>query len=153
MRNIIIIVSALSLITLSAPAFSSEDHSGHGAASPGSAAATPSGTFSHNAVVDGIRTEFQIMSLKDMNIKDPNGATHHVMLRVFHDKMNHQIKNIAGKVKVVSPSGKEQTATLRDYNGIFAANFSFTDKGKFGVICLFKEEGKKHLVKFWYPHG
>ena len=153
MRNIIIILSALSLLALSAPVFSSDEHSGHGTASPGSTQAKPSGTFSHNAVVDGIRTEFQIMSLKEMNIKDPNGATHHVMLRLFHDKMNHQIKNIAGKVKVVSPSGKEQTATLKDYNGIFAANFSFTDKGKYGVICLFKEDGKKHLVKFWYHHG
>ena len=153
MRNIIIIVSALFLITLSTPVFSGEDHSGHGAASPGSTQAMPTGTFSHNAVVDGIRTEFQIMSLKDMNIKDPNGATHHVILRLFHDKMNHKIKNIVGKVKVVSPSGKEQTAPLKDYNGIYAANFSFTDKGEYGVICLFKEEGKKHLVKFWYPHG
>ena len=153
MRNIIIIVSALSLLVLSAPVFSSDDHSGHGTAAPGSTQANPSGTFSHNTVVDGIRAEFQIMSLKEMNIKDPNGATHHVMLRLFHDKMNHQIKNIAGKVKVVSPSGKEQTATLKDYNGIFAANFSFSDKGKYGVICLFKEDGKKHLVKFWYHHG
>ena len=27
------------------------------------------------------------------------------------------------------------------------------EKGKYGVICLFKVDGQKHLVKFWYPHG
>lgn len=153
MKNLIIMITALSLVTLSSPAFSAEDHSGHGAASSSKAVAKQPGAFTHKVVVDDIRAEFQIMSLKNMGIKAPDGATHHIMLRLFHDKMDHQIKKATGKIKVISPSGEEQTATLKDYSGIFAANFSFSDKGKYGVICVFKEDGKKHVVKFWYHHG
>jgi hypothetical protein len=75
------------------------------------------------------------------------------MVKFFNDGMNHQIKDVAGKIKVVSPSGKEQVGSLKDYSGIYAANFTFSEKGKYGVICLFKVDGQKRLVKFWYPHG
>lgn len=110
------------------------------------------GTFKHQAVVEGIRAEFQVMSLASMNMKDPQGATHHIMVKLFHDAMNHQIQNAVGKIKVISPSGKEQILSLKNYNGIFAANFTFDEKGKYGVICLLKVDGQKRMFKFWYPH-
>ena len=66
--------------------------------------------------------------------------------------MNHQIEDLVGKVKVIAPSGKDQVEALKNYSGTFAANFTFDEKGKWGVICLFKVEGKTHTVKFWYPH-
>ena len=151
MKKLIITISALSLFIWALPAFSMEGHSGHEASTP-DAHGQNKGVFTHEAVVDGIRTEFQIMSLESMNMKDPGGATHHVMLRLFNAKENHQIKEIAGKVKVISPTKEEQTAALKDYSGIYAANFAFTEKGKYGVICLFKSADKKHVVKFWYHH-
>lgn len=114
--------------------------------------APAAGTFTHKAVVDGIRAEFQIMSLASMNMKDPGGATHHVMVTFFHDSMNHQITDMVGKVKVIAPSSKDQVADLKNYSGVYAANFTFDEKGKYGVICLFKIEEKKYTVKFWYPH-
>ena len=55
-----------------------------------------------------------------------------------------------GKIKVISPSGKEQTETLKDYSGVYAANFTFPEKGNYGVICLFKVGDQQHLIKFWY---
>jgi hypothetical protein len=127
-------------------------HEGH-VPTPGKMAhdAMP-GTFEHQAVVDGVRAEFQIMSLASMNMKDPNGATHHIMVKFFHDAMDHQIKKAVGKAKVVGPDKTEQTGLLEDYGGIFAANFSFEKAGKYGVICLTKIDGKKHLYKFWYAH-
>ena len=88
-----------------------------------------------------------------MNMKDPNGATHHVMVKMIHDSMNHPIKDAVGKVKVIGPDGKEQINPLKNYNGIFAANFSFEKTGKYGVISLVKIEGEKHVFKFWYHHG
>ena len=109
--------------------------------------------FSHQDTVEGVRAEFQVMSLASMNMKDPEGNTHHIMVKFFNDSMNHQIKDVVGKIKVISPSGKEQVGSLIDYSGIYAANFTFGEKGKYGVICLFKVDGQKHLVKFWYPHG
>jgi len=87
-----------------------------------------------------------------MNMKDPNGDTHHVMVKLFHDSMNHPIKDAVGKVKIIKPDGKEQTNNLKNYNGIFSANFTFGENGKYGVICLMIIDGEKHIFKFWYPH-
>jgi hypothetical protein len=114
---------------------------------------SPGGTFEHAMIEKNIRAEFQIMSLASMNMQDPNGATHHVMVKLFHNPMNHAVKNAVGKVKVIEPHGKEQTNLLKNYNGIFAANFTVGEKGKYGVICLVIVDGEKHIFKFWYPHG
>ncbi len=110
-------------------------------------------TFTHQAVVEGVRAEFQVMSLASMNMKDPEGNTHHVMVKFFDESSQNQIKDAMGKVTLIDPSGKERVETLKNYNGIFAANLTFADKGNYGVICLFEVDGKKRLVKFWYPHG
>ena len=110
-------------------------------------------TFKHEAVVNHIRAEFKIMSLASMNMKDPDGATHHVMVNLFDNSTNHPIKDAVGKVKIIGPDEKEQTSRLKNYNGVFAANFTFSKKGKYGVICLVKVDDGKHVYKFWYPHG
>lgn len=148
MTNKILITLILSLLMATSPILASENHGTHdektGAQKPV--------TFKHETVVDGIQAEFQIMSLSSMNMKDPDGATYHVMLKLFNKKTNQPIKQVVGKVKVIDPAGEEQIATLKDYNGILAANFTFKETGKYGMICLFKENGKKHVVKFWYPH-
>ena len=115
--------------------------------------ASPAGTFKHEAVDKNIRAAFQIMSLASMNMKDPNGATHHVMVKMINDSMNHPIKDAAGKIKIIGPDGKEQINKLKNYNGIFAGNFSFEKTGKYGVICLVNVDGEKHVFKFWYHHG
>jgi hypothetical protein len=112
----------------------------------------PASTFEHTMIEKNIRAEFQIMSLASMNMKDPNNATHHVMVKLFHDSVNRPIKNAVGKVKIIDPTGGEQITTLKNYNGIFAANFSVKKTGKYGVICLVKAGEEKYLFKFWYPH-
>jgi len=114
---------------------------------------SPGGTFEHTMIEKNIRAKFQIMSLASMNMNDPNGATHHVMVKLFHDSMNHPIENAVGKVKLIGPNGTEQTNLLKNYNGIFAANFTIGEKGKYGVICLVIVDGEKHIFKFWYPHS
>ncbi|MEA1946617.1 MAG: hypothetical protein U9N83_04870 [Thermodesulfobacteriota bacterium] len=112
----------------------------------------PTGTFEHTMIEKNIRAEFQIMSLASMNMKDPNGDSHHVMVKLFDDSANYPIKDAVGKVKVIEPNGNEQINSLKNYNGIFAANFSFKKTGKYGVICLVKVGEEKYLFKFWYPH-
>ena len=107
--------------------------------------------FIHSEMIDDIHTEFQIMSLASMNMTDPDGKTHHVMVTFMRE--NTKIDTLVGRVKVIAPSGKEQLGDLKDYGGgNFAANFSFDEKGKWGVICLFKDDQGKHTVKFWYEH-
>lgn len=123
------------------------DHSqmDHGAVQNG-------GTFKNAVMVDGIHAEFQIMELAAMNMSDPEGRTHHVMVTFMKD--GQPIGEIAGKVKLIAPSGKEQVATLKGFgSGVFAANFAIDEQGKWGVISLFKDMAGKHTVKFWYPHG
>jgi hypothetical protein len=159
MKNIIAIFTmfiVIGLVSLNIGTAGTTSHEGHGQSHAPEATmehTSPTDTFKHKAVVKNIRAEFQIMSLASMNMKDPNGATHHVMLSLFHDSMNHPIKDAVGKVKVIGPDENEQISTLKNYNGIFAANFSFSKNGKYGVICLVKVDGEKQIFKFWYQHG
>jgi len=109
------------------------------------------GHFTHMVMVDGIHAEFQVMSLASMNMKDPDGKTHHVMATFM--KNDEKIEKAAGKVKLISPSGKEQVGALKDFGGgAFATNFNFDEEGKWGVICLFKDSEGQHTAKFWYEH-
>lgn len=110
------------------------------------------GTFMHEAVSEGVRAEFQVMSLASMNMKDPEGNTHHIMVKLFPEDSDEQLKDAVGKVKIISPSKKETVADLKDYSGIFAANFTADEPGKYGMICLLKVKDKKPLYKFWYHH-
>lgn len=159
MKNIVTIITmfiAIGWVSINIGTAGTSSHEGHEQSHPPAPTtkhADPTGTFKHKAIVKNIRAEFQIMSLTSMNMKDPNGATHHVMVNLFHDSMNHPIKDAVGKVKIVGPDEKEQINTLKNYNGIFAANFTLSKNGKYGVICLVKVDGEKHLYKFWYQHG
>jgi hypothetical protein len=154
--TIVILVLALNWSSINL-AVATSSHDGHGNMSTSGAETMAHGasgdTYMHKAVKDNVRAEFQIMSLKSMNMSDPKGNTHHIMVKFFNEGQNHQIKEVMGKIKVISPSGNEQVVSLKDYSGIYAANFTFEEKGKYGVICLFKVDGQKRLVKFWYPHG
>ena len=108
-------------------------------------------TFEHTMMVDGIHTQFKVMDLASMNMSDPSGNTHHVMVTLA--KNNEKITSAVGKIKLVAPSGKEQISTLKDFgSGMFAANFKIDEPGKWGIICLFKDASGKHTVKFWYDH-
>jgi hypothetical protein len=126
--------------------------SGHGASGHGAMEEKASMGFTHQEKLEGVQAEFQIMSLASMNMKDPGGATHHVMLKLMDSATHEQIKQAEGKIKIIGPDKKEQTSDLKDYSGILAANINFDAPGKYGVICLFKAQGQKHLIKFWYPH-
>ena len=145
------------LWALSAPSLASAQHQGHGDMSThgsgGMGQTQSSGTYTHQVVDQGVRAEFQVMSMASMNMKDAGGATHHIMVKFVREGTNEQIRNVMGRVRVLSPSGKEQVATLKDYSGMYAANFSFTEKGKYEVTCVFKADEQQHLVKFSYPQG
>jgi hypothetical protein len=109
------------------------------------------GSFTHTAMAGDIHTEFKVMDLASMNMTDPDGKTHHVMATFTRD--GEKISKVVGKMKLVSPSKKEQLADLKDFGGgIFAANFTIDEPGKWGVICLFKDEKGQQTVKFWYQH-
>lgn len=151
MKNTIIVLAIVTLLfsVLPVSAMKGHDDNSHSAQTDGDMGNMG---FKHDAVVDGVRSEFQIMSLASMKMKDDQGRTHHIMVKLFDDKTQGEIKTADGKIKIIGPDGSEQVSALKNYNGIFAANFTFAAEGKYGVICLFKVEGQKKLVKFWYNH-
>lgn len=154
MKKWFAIVAVILISSYILPALAGSGHEGMGDMSKtGESSTHAAESFKHKAVVDGVRTEFEIMSLAAMKMKDETGATHHVMLKLYGDATGDQIHEAIGKVKVIDPSGAEQISDLKNYNGIFAANLTFKDPGKYGIICLFKVNGKKEVIKFWYPHN
>jgi hypothetical protein len=109
------------------------------------------GEFKHSEMAGDIHVEFKVMDLASMNMKDSEGRTHHVMATFMRD--GKPVENVVGKVKLISPSGKEQLAGMKSFgSGIYAANFTIDEPGKWGVISLFKNGEGQHTVKFWYPH-
>ena len=116
------------------------DHSGMG------------GNFKYTATEGGIDAEFQVMSLASMNMTSDKGETHHIMVSLKAADGGEPIKNAVGKIKVIGPDKTEQEGTLKNYNGILAANFTFKEPGKYGVICLLKNGDNKPVFKFWYNH-
>jgi hypothetical protein len=146
-------VAAIYLLAGAAQAQSSHDShstSGHGDAPKDNQ--EMSQQFKHDVTEAGVKAEFQIMSLKSMNMTDAGGATHHIMVTFVDAASGEQVKEAVGRIKVISPSGAETVADLKDYSGIYAANVTFDEPGKYGVICLAKVAGQKPLYKFWYPH-
>lgn len=150
MKKIIMTALATIFLAWGVIAFASSSHDGHGMEMKDGQDA--SSTYEHHAVAEGIRAEFQVMSLESMNMKDEDGATHHIMVKLMDDANSQQVLGAIGKIKVISPTKKEQVQSLKDYNGILAANFTFDENGKYGVICLFKVNDQKKIFKFWYPH-
>ena len=113
---------------------------------------TMAGDFKHHMSMEGVKAEFQIMSLASMNMKDADGATHHIMVKFMKADSGEQIKEAVGRIKLISPSKKETVVDLKDDSGTYAATVNFEEAGKYGVICLAKVDGKKPLYKFWYSH-
>jgi len=145
MRRVLLLLAVISLVYAgSALAMQGMEGMNHGDS-------TTDKTFTHTAMAGDVHAEFKIMDLASMNMKDPNGKTHHVMVTFTRD--GQKLTKIVGKIKMISPDQKEQIADLKDFGGgVFAAMFTIDEPGKWGVICLFKDENGAQTVKFWYPH-
>jgi hypothetical protein len=154
MRRFLVVLALLLALSPGPFALAETVHRSHGDISKSGSMehGQTGGTFTYQEIVEGVQAEFQVMTLASMNMNDPQGKTHHIMVKFADLSSQKKIGNAMGKIKIISPTGKEQVERLENYSGILAANFIFDEKGKYGVICLFKVDGKKRLVKFWYPH-
>lgn len=153
-----ILLAGMVLLATTVSAMQGTDHSGH-TISEGKKAQSSmnhgngghSGHFKHSDMVDGIHATFQVMSLASMKMKDPEGKTHHIMVSFSQNKKN--MKTVAGDIKAVSPSGKEQIGSLKHLGGgMYAANFTFDEVGEWDVTCDFKDGLNGHAIQFNYPH-
>lgn len=163
MRKLLIAASMLILMAL--PATAMQGHDSHGAKGHDMAEdkkmdhgtkmdhSGMGGTYKHMASEGGIDAEFQVMSLASMNMTSDKGETHHIMVNLKSADSGEPIKEAVGKIKVIAPDKSEQESPLKNYSGILAANFTFKEPGKYGVICLLKNKDQKQVFKFWYPHN
>ena len=111
----------------------------------------------HEEVVDGVKATFSVQTMADamkaMGMEMPSGVkeTHHISV-VFKDaKSGKALTEGEVKVKVQNPDKSDQTKDLMGMHGHFGADFDFSKKGKYGVMCKFQlKDGKTRSAKFWY---
>jgi hypothetical protein len=168
MKKRIFLIAAFIVALVAVPAIAMQEHNSHGSGGGHDMKSDKKmdhgdqgmqmdhskmgGTFKHTATDGGIDAEFQVMSLASMNMTSDRGETHHIMVNLSEADGGAPIKDAVGKIKVVGPDGWEQVSPLKNYSGVLAGNFTFTEPGKYGVICLLKNQDKKQVFKFWYHH-
>ncbi|NTV51068.1 MAG: hypothetical protein HGA20_15675, partial [Geobacteraceae bacterium] len=108
-------------------------------------------------VVDGVKATFSIQTMaeamKDMGIAMPKGVkeTHHISISFKDVKSGKMLADGAVTVKVQNPDKSTQVKELMGMKGHFGADFEFSKKGKYGVMCKFQlKDGKTRQAKFWY---
>jgi hypothetical protein len=115
------------------------------------------GAVAHEEVVNGVKATFKVMSMKEhmaaMKMELPKGMkeTHHLAVEFKDAKTGKPITEGDVKVKVQGPDKSDQTKDLMGMQGHFGADFDFSKKGKYGVMCKFKvKDGQVRSSKFWY---
>ncbi|MBR9984834.1 MAG: hypothetical protein KFF68_02880 [Desulfosarcina sp.] len=168
MKIRILLIAAVIFALTAAAALAMQSHDGHGSGSGHDTTtdkkmdhgahgmqmdhSNMGGTFTHTAMQGGIDAEFQVMSLDSMNMTSDKGETHHIMVNLKETDGGAPIKNAVGKIKVIAPDKTEQESPLKNYSGVLAGNFTFKEPGRYGVICLLKNQDEKQVFKFWYNH-
>ncbi len=154
-----IILSITAILALSAPVAFAMDHSGHdmGHDSHDMGHGGHQGDVAHEEIVDGVKATFKVMSMKEhmkaMNMEIPKGMkeTHHIAVEFKDAKSGKALTEGEVKVKVQNPDKSDQTKDLMGMQGHFGADFDFSKKGKYGVMCKFQlKDGKTRSAKFWY---
>lgn len=115
------------------------------------------GALAHEEVVDGVKTTFKIISMKEhmkaMKMEMPKGMkeTHHLMVEFKDARSGKAITEGEVMVKIQAPDKSTQTKELMGMQGHFGADFDLSKKGKYGVMSKFKvKDGKERSAKFWY---
>jgi opacity protein-like surface antigen len=154
MKKIILAVAAI--IALSAPVAFAADHAGHGGGHE-MGHGGHQGDVAHEEVVNGVKATFKVMSMKEhmkaMDMAMPKGMkeTHHIAVEFKDAKTGKALTEGEVKVKVQNPDKTDQTKDLMGMQGHFGADFDFSKKGKYGVMCKFQlKDGKTRSAKFWY---
>ncbi|WP_129125467.1 MULTISPECIES: hypothetical protein [Geomonas] len=152
MKKLIVLVAAALALTAPIASFAMDhgsmnmEHGGH-----------DMGGVAHEEVVNGVKATFKVMSMKEhmaaMKMELPKGMkeTHHLAVEFKDAKTGKPITEGDVKVKVQGPDKADQTKDLMGMQGHFGADFDFSKKGKYGVMCKFKvKDGQVRSSKFWY---
>lgn len=109
------------------------------------------GKLAHEEVVDGVKASFRVMDVRAAMEKAGRKETSHIMV-VFSDASSgKKLSEGEVKVKVLGPDKAEQVKDLMGMEGGFGADFTMSNKGRYGVMAKFKlKNGKVRSTKFWY---
>jgi hypothetical protein len=82
---------------------------------------------------------------------DPQ-ATHNIAVTLTDTRSNLPIGDLVVKMKVIDPKGKEQVKLLDAIPAMnqYGQNFDLTEKGRYQVLILFRNGGKKTAAGFYY---
>lgn len=148
MKRMVAVVAALFAI-LSPIVVLAIEHKGH--------AMGHKTTVAHEEVVDGIKATFSVQTMaeamKAFNMTMPKGVkeTHHISVTFKDVKSNGALTDGRVTIKVQNPDKSGQIKELTGMHGHFGADFDFSKKGKYGVMCKFQlKNGKTSQAKFWY---
>jgi len=152
MKRLTVLIAALFALAVPVASFAAMDHGSmkmdHGG---------HQGDVAHEEVVEGVKATFKVMSMKEhmkaMNIEMPKGMkeTHHIAAEFKDAKSGKVLTEGEVKIKVQNPDKGDQTRDLMGMQGHFGADFDFSKKGKYGVMCKFQlKDGKVRSAKFWY---
>lgn len=109
----------------------------------------------------GIKAVFSIVPkeehkkmLQAMKMKvevDPR-ATHNIAVTLTDTRSNQPVSNAVVKMKVISPQGKEEVKLLDAIPAMnqYGQDFELTEKGRYQVLILFRNGGKKTAAGFYY---
>jgi len=108
-----------------------------------------------------IKASFSIMAmaehkkmLKDMKMKVEVDlqATHNIVVTLTDTRSNLPIGDLVVKMKVIDPKGKEQVKLLDAIPAMnqYGQDFDLTEKGRYQVLILFRNGGKKTAAGFYY---
>lgn len=148
MKKLIVVTAAIFAL-LSPLVVSAMEHNGH--------AMEHKTNVAHEEVADGVKATFSVQTMvdamKDMGMEMPKGVkeTHHISVSFKDAKSGKMLTDGAVTIKVQNPDKSTQVKELMGMQGHFGADFEFTKKGKYGVMCKFQlKDGKTRQAKFWY---
>ncbi len=155
MKKLILMVAAI--LSLLAPAAFAADPGEHGSGAHDMGHGSSKGSVAHEEVVNGVKATFTVQTMaeamKAMGMEMPKGVkeTHHISVSFKDAKTGKALTEGDVKVKVQNPENTDQSKDLMGMQGHFGADFDFSKKGKYGVMCKFQlKDGKVRSAKFWY---
>lgn len=109
----------------------------------------------------GIKAVFSIAPMAEhkkmlqamkMKVEVNPRATHNVAVSLTDTRANQPVLNAVVKMKVISPQGKEQVQLLDAIPAMnqYGQDFDLTEKGRYQVLILFRNGGKKTAAGFYY---
>jgi len=113
-------------------------------------------------LIEGVKARFEIVTMEEhqkmmeemkmkMEMADKS-ATHHISVTFYDEKTGKEATDVKVKMKVVSPSKKDQIKMLMAMPEMkhYGNDFNLSEKGRYEVMILFKIGDKERKGGIYY---